>query len=128
MHVNRTNWDYNLFEGKLESKKYRQMSHLADKLARVHSLLKQDGGIPHVVAGHQGVSVVHASRVHGEPVDGSQGCPVIPLQPQLHHRFVYVIFVSATRGLLLAHSDLGVTLLVARKPTKRFTARNSFYQ
>jgi hypothetical protein len=69
--------------------------YLANKHSRVHALLKQDGGVPHIVAGHQGVGVVHAGRVHGEPADGSYRHAVLPNQPQLHHPLIYVVFVSA---------------------------------
>lgn len=73
--------------------------YLANKHSRVHALLKQDGGVPHIVAGHQGVGVVHAGRVHGEPADGSYRHAVLPHQPQLHHPLIYVVFVSAIHRL-----------------------------
>jgi hypothetical protein len=73
--------------------------YLADKHSGVHALLEQDGGVPHIVTGHQRVGVVHTGRVHCEPVDRSYRHTVFPHQLQLYHPFVDVIFVPATQGM-----------------------------
>lgn len=67
--------------------------HLADRGAVIHHFLKQDRGVTHVVTGDQAIGVVHAGRMHGEPIYDAQRLIVGTDELYLRQCLVYVMLV-----------------------------------
>lgn len=69
-------------------------THPAHQIARIHLLLQQQRGQPHIVGGHQTVGAIHRRRMYGKPIDDAhQFRGVGRLEAQLRHLLVRIVRV-----------------------------------